>query len=153
MVGSDGLYSEDTQAFTSFRQSYWSQQQAQVEPYCVFEPAEQAKLSALVLISRLTQCPFAIKSGGHAAFGGASSIEGGITVSLAKFNQITLSSDQQSVTVGPGNRWLAVYQSLQAQNLVVVGGRVSAIGVGGLTLGGKLVTDCILIHADLFRWH
>ena len=59
-------------------------------------------VSVLVLISRLTSCPFAVKSGGHAAFQGASNIEGGITVSLAALNTIAPSEDGKTVAVGPG---------------------------------------------------
>lgn len=100
-----------------------------------------------VLISRLTQCPFAIKSGGHAAFAGASSIDGGITVSLENFNQITPSSDKKSAVIGPGNRWLQVYSTLQKSDIVVIGGRVASIGVGGLTLGGG-----ISFFSNLYGW-
>ncbi|KAF2030479.1 hypothetical protein EK21DRAFT_100359 [Setomelanomma holmii] len=51
----------------------------QVEPYCTFSPAATLEVSTLVLIARLAQCQLAVKNGGHAAFPGASSIEGGIT--------------------------------------------------------------------------
>lgn len=86
-----------------------------------------------VLLSRLTQCPFAVKSGGHAAFAGASNIEGGITVSLEKLDQVTLSPDKKTAAVGAGNKWFNVYTApaLTNNNLQVVGGRVSGIGVGG----------------------
>jgi FAD/FMN-containing dehydrogenase len=64
-------------------------------------------------------------SGGHAAFPGASSIEGGITINMANMNQRKLSADKKSVAIGPGNRWLDVYNYLTPYNLAVVGGRVS----------------------------
>lgn len=91
-----------------------------------------------MLLSRLTQCPFAVKSGGHAAFAGASNIESGITINLAKLNEVSLSSDKTVAKVGPGNVWLDVYQALEPHNVTAIGGRVSAIGVGGLTLGGGI---------------
>jgi FAD/FMN-containing dehydrogenase len=91
----------------------------------------------VLLLSRLTQCPFAVKSGGHAAFAGASNIRGGITINFAKLNEVTLPSDKSIASVGPGNTWYDVYESLEPDNLTVIGGRVAAIGVGGLTLGGK----------------
>lgn len=94
------------------------------------------EVSVLVLLSRLRQCRFAVKSGGHAAFAGASSIEGGVTLSLSRFDKIEPSASKTIVTVGPGNRWLNVYETLQSDDIVVIGGRVSSIGVGGLTLGG-----------------
>jgi hypothetical protein len=89
------------------------------------------------LLSRLTQCPFAIKSGGHAAFAGASSISGGITVSLERLNSINVLPNNIA-SIGPGNRWYDVYTELEPHNLAVVGGRASGVGVGGLTLGGGI---------------
>ena len=38
--------------------------------------------------------------------------------------------------VGPGNKWQAVYETVERQGLVVLGGRDGDIGVGGLTTGG-----------------
>ncbi|KAF2726626.1 FAD binding domain-containing protein [Polyplosphaeria fusca] len=134
----------DYQAFTN---SYWSVQQASVDPRCVFRPAEARQVSALVLLSRLSQCPFAVKSGGHAAFAGASSIQGGITVSLSRFNQVSLSENKQSATIGPGNVWYDVYTALEPHQVTVIGGRVAGIGVGGLTLGGG-----ISFFSNIYGW-
>jgi FAD/FMN-containing dehydrogenase len=94
-------------------------------------------VSTVVLLSRLTQCPFAIKGGGHTAFPGASSIQGGITVSLEKMNEISLSQDKKIASIGPGNRWGAVYKKLAEYGLVVIGGRASDVGLG-LVLGGGI---------------
>lgn len=100
-----------------------------------------------ILISRLTQCPFAAKSGGHAAFHGASSIDGGITISLKKINQVSISSNKKTVDVGPGNIWYDVYTATQPQDIVVIGGRVAEIGVGGLSTGGG-----ISFFSNLYGW-
>lgn len=121
--------------FDAFTGSYWSTQAATVDPYCVFKPRKALDVSTLVLISRLTTCPFAVKGGGHAAFPGASSIEGGITVSMEQMNEITLSQDKKLAAIGPGNRWGTVYAKLAEQNLAVIGGRASDVGTG-LVLGG-----------------
>lgn len=48
-------------------------------------------------------CPFAVKSGGHAAFAGASSIQDGILVNLKKMNQVVVSGDRGMTSIGPGN--------------------------------------------------
>ena len=78
-----------------------------------------------MLISRLTQCPFAVKGGGHAAFAGASSIASGITVSMERMNQVVVSNDKKFANVGPGNRWVDVYKTVEKFGVNVVGGRVS----------------------------
>ncbi|OSS50293.1 hypothetical protein B5807_04791 [Epicoccum nigrum] len=129
---------EGRAGYAEFNKAYWSQQQAEVSPHCVFLPEKALDVSTLVLLSRLTQCPFAAKSGGHSAFTGASNIENGITVSFMKMKGLKLSADKKSADVQPGNVWHDVYSTLEKDNLAVVGGRVSPIGVGGLTTGGGI---------------
>jgi FAD/FMN-containing dehydrogenase len=119
------VLSRQNSAYDGFISSYWSAQQGAVDPYCVFKPSTALQVSIVVLIARLTQCPFAVKGGGHAAFAGASSIENGITISMERLNQIVVSSDKTVSDIGPGNHWVDVYSALEKQNLTVVGGRVS----------------------------
>lgn len=90
-----------------------------------------------MLTARVSGCPFAAKSGGHAAFAGASNIQGGITLDFADMDEVAVSDDRKTVVLGPGNTWYDVYSKLGPMNLTPVGGRVSSVGVGGLTLGGK----------------
>ena len=90
-----------------------------------------------MLVTSFFQCQFAVKSGGHAAFAGASNIQNGITIDLINLKQVKVSDDRTLTRVGVGNRWLDVYSKLDKQGLSVVGGRVADIGVGGLTLGGE----------------
>ncbi|KAM0324373.1 hypothetical protein ACHAQA_008154 [Verticillium albo-atrum] len=136
--GRDSVLSRGDAPYNSFTGAYWSENQGEVDPYCIFKPATPSAVSVLVLLSRLTQCPFAVKSGGHAAFAGASNIEGGITVSLEKINHVTVSSDKKLAQIGPGNQWADVYRKLLPSDLTVSGGRVSSVGVGGLSLGGGI---------------
>ncbi|KAL1955951.1 hypothetical protein VTO42DRAFT_7936 [Malbranchea cinnamomea] len=136
-----GLYPQqlllrDTAQYTEWRGQFWSQQQSEVQPACIFQPTSSTQVAIALLISRLVHCPFAVKSGGHAAFAGSSSVPDGLTIDLRRLNTIKLSSDKKSVKVGAGNRWLDVYNATTAQGVVPVGGRVADIGVGGLTLGG-----------------
>lgn len=137
LYGNKDVLLDGTSAHDQFTGAYWSQFQASVNPYCIFKPSKKADVSVLILLSRLTQCPFAAKSGGHAAFAGASSIEGGVTVSFEKLNGITVSSDKKVVSIEPGNTWGPVFSTLQSKDLTVIGGRVNNIGVGGLTTGGE----------------
>lgn len=129
---------KDEQSYASFTGSFWSELQAQVQPHCIFYPSSSSAVSVLVLLSRLTQCPFSVKSGGHGAFAGASSIEGGITVSLRNLNSIALSADRRTASIEPGNTWGLIYSDLAKYDLSVIGGRVTPIGIGGLTTGGGL---------------
>jgi FAD/FMN-containing dehydrogenase len=124
IYGSSKLLAEGTETYNAFTGGYWSAMQAAVTPHCVFKPTSALEVSSMVLLARLTQCPFAVKGGGHAAFSGASSIDDGITVSMENFKKVELSSDKKTADIGPGNRWVDVYTALGKSNVGVVGGRV-----------------------------
>lgn len=59
-----------------------------------------------------------------------------MTIDLSVLNNITVAPDKQQASIGPGARWGDVYATLVPHGLAVSGGRVSSVGVGGLTLGG-----------------
>ena len=122
--------------------------QTDVKPRCRVEPNNVIEVGVTLLITSFLKCPFAVKSGGHAAFPGASNIDGGVTIDLRQLNEVrvtknsTLARTNNSTLarVGAGNKWGNVYQKLDALELSVLGGRVADIGVGGLTLGGEYST-------------
>ncbi|KAG5928102.1 hypothetical protein E4U42_001262 [Claviceps africana] len=117
---------------------YWSQQQQRTLPACRLTPESAADVSLAVLTARVTLCEFAVKSGGHTAFAGASNVHGGLVIDLRALNQVAVSADRRQTSVGAGNLWSDVYNKLSRLGLTVIGGRVSGIGVGGLTLGGGI---------------
>ena len=129
-------------AYNASLLSYWAAQEEQVSPYCIVSPANSEDVSTAVKIlstgTFFDICKFAIRSGGHTAYAGSANIKDGVTIDLSALNEITLSEDQSTVAIGPGQRWGNVYGALQAQNLSVSGARASGVGVGGLTLGGQL---------------
>lgn len=100
------------------------------------QPRRANDVAATLIITTFFQCPFSVKSGGHAAFAGASNIQDGVTIDLNLLKTLKVSSDKKTTQVGPGNRWGDVYGALDSLKLAVIGGRVADIGVGGLTLGG-----------------
>ena len=92
---------------------------------------------------------FATRSGGHNPNPGWASInDTGVLIDLVNLNQITLSNDQLVASIGPGNRWGAVYKVLNGTGRTVVGGRVTDVGVGGYLLGGTL--HALLSHISKF---
>lgn len=136
-VFGDRVASSGDPAYIYWPSTFWSKQQGEVDPYCIFQPSNAADVSTALNILREEQCPFAIRSGGHAAFAGASNIDGGVTFDMRAMNSTSLSSDRKIAHVGTGALWKDVYTAMEPENLAVVGGRVSDIGVGGLTLGGE----------------
>ncbi|KAI4909887.1 uncharacterized protein J4E92_010503 [Alternaria infectoria] len=138
VYGNKSVEFQDEAGYSAFTSSFWSGISAEVRPYCIFKPSSSAAVSVVVLLSRLSKCPFAVKSGGHSAFAGAATIEGGITVSFENMKGIELSDDKNTVAVQPGNTWGNVLTALSTTGVTVVSGRIGDIGVGGLTLGGGI---------------
>lgn len=71
-------------------------------------------------------------------FKGASNTFGGITIDLSNLNTLQISEDRKTASLGPGNRWEAVFDFLDPYNVTVVGGRNAGVGVGGFLLGGGI---------------
>ncbi|KAI4615728.1 hypothetical protein J4E80_006144 [Alternaria sp. BMP 0032] len=138
IFGDDQVETQSEAAYDAFIGDYWAGQQRDISPQCVFKPEKALDVSTSILLSRLTQCPFAAKSGGHSAVPGGSNIEGGITISFEKMNKTTASSDKKSATFEPGQTWYDVYTKLEKDEVAIIGGRVASVGVGGLTLGGGI---------------
>ncbi|KAJ0363036.1 hypothetical protein COL26b_013142 [Colletotrichum chrysophilum] len=117
---------------------YYSGRQAEIHPACFVTPEDTEDVATTMKILTSSSIPFTVKSGGHTAFDGGSNIAHGVTVDLVRLNQIVLSDDRQTVSVGPGNRWANISETLDPLGLAVVGGRVSDVGVSGLILGGGI---------------
>ncbi|KAH7406820.1 hypothetical protein DE146DRAFT_405874 [Phaeosphaeria sp. MPI-PUGE-AT-0046c] len=138
IFGDDHVETQSESTYSAFINDYWSAQQKEIAPKCIFKPTKALDVSTSILISRLTQCPFAAKSGGHSAVPGGSNIQGGITISFEKLGRIALSSDKKVVSFQPGHTWGDIYSALEKDNVAIIGGRVASVGVGGLTLGGGI---------------
>ncbi len=125
-----------SQPYVQQQSTYWATQQVETLPACRVQPKHKNDVAAALIVTSFFKCPFAIKSGGHASFIGASNIQDGLTIDLGGLKTINVSSDRTTTQIGPGNRWLDVYSALDPLNLTVAGGRAAGVGVGGLTLGG-----------------
>ncbi|KAF2104658.1 FAD-binding domain-containing protein [Rhizodiscina lignyota] len=118
---------------------YWDSKCADLQPACRLEPESAQDVATAYGIVKEHECQFAIKSGGHGLHPGASNVEGGVVFDLSRsLNTITISADKKTVDIGPGARWLQVYEELEKDELIVLGGRVADVGVGGLILGGGI---------------
>ncbi|CEI39927.1 hypothetical protein FVEN_g2195 [Fusarium venenatum] len=133
---SDVAYSNTTSYILA--NNYWSHRQAEVYPDCFVSPRTTKDVSKMMKILTSLDAPFSVKSGGHTAFAGGSNVAGGVTIDLQHLNNITVSKDRETVSIGPGNRWINVSEALDPLKLAVVGGRVANVGVGGLILGGGI---------------
>ena len=146
------IFPHDAAEFKKSMNSYWAQQECEVIPACIVRPRDIQKLCTAVTILKReydergkqagevkAEGLFAIRSGGHSPVSGAASIKGGVLIDLSLFCEVVPSEDGSSVIIGAGAKWMDVSKVLDERGLAVVGGRNSAVGVGGLTLGGRLL--------------
>jgi hypothetical protein len=86
-----------------------------------------------------TNATFSVRGGGHNSNRNFSSVgPNGIILDMTRFTNISLAADKRLVTVGAGNRWGTVYNSLDGTGVTVNGGRSPNPSVGGQTLGGGI---------------
>lgn len=117
-----------------------------MEPSCVISPQNSKDVAASIRVltsktfvhSGQPQCQFAIRGGGHTPWAGSANIDSGVTIDLSAMNTVSINPSHTIVSAGPGNRWIDVYSHLDPLGLSVPGGRISDIGVAGLTTGGKI---------------
>jgi FAD/FMN-containing dehydrogenase len=117
----------------------WDAKQDYLTPACRVEPESAEDVSTILKTAVEAGCHFAIKSGGHSMTAGSSNADGGITVDLMRMNKVTIETNKKSVKIEAGARWKEVYEIVENENLMVIGGRVADVGVGGLILGGKVL--------------
>ncbi|KAJ4294062.1 hypothetical protein N0V90_007751 [Kalmusia sp. IMI 367209] len=125
--------------YASTESAYWSLQEASLTPACIVRPRSSEDVASIIAtIVKRDDCPFAIKSQGHAPAAGFANINNGITIDLTELNAVTTNEDASIAYVGTGASWLDVYTFLDPLNKTVSGGRNGGVGVGGLTLGGGI---------------
>lgn len=144
---------DNSKEFLNATNAYWDRKACEAQPSCVVRPRNVWELVRAVKILRQEfdrrsqqsrdlkeelEPVFAVRGGGHSPVDGASSIVGGVLIDLSLFKQVVLAEDKKSTVIGAGCRWIDVYSTLEKDGVAVVGGRNSAVGVAGLTLGGGL---------------
>ena len=144
----------DTAAFQEAVDYNWAQQNREIIPACIVRPRDAHELGKVVAILKRehdtriragtsTSGFFAIRSGGANPGLGAATVQNGVVIDLSLFCEVTPAVDGSTVTVGTGAKWIDVYKNLDEKGLIVVGGRNSPVGVGGLTLQGKISFELV----------
>jgi hypothetical protein len=149
----------DVAAFQQAIDYSWAQQNREIIPACIVRPRDAQQLGKAVAILKREYdsrsqagAPiagfFAVRSGGANPGLGAATVQDGVVIDLSLFCEVTPAGDGSTVTVGTGAKWIDVYKALDEKGLIVMGGRSSPVGVGGLTLQGKIMTDLRLSEGE-----
>jgi FAD/FMN-containing dehydrogenase len=116
--------------------TYFSAQASEHFPACIVSPTSSADVAVTIKAISQLDVKFAVRGGGHTLNSGAANISDGVVINLRSMNSVTVSDDKTFVSIGGGAKWGEVYPHLDALGLATSGGRVSGVGVGGLSLGG-----------------
>lgn len=137
--------------YNSSLSSYYSGQERELKPGCIFTPIHTAEVSRFVKLINAngnngnSTPQFAIRGGGHTLFSGAANINGGITVDMRSMNSLALNEDHKVASIGGGAVWSDIYPQIVPYNLTVMGGRISGIAIGGFSTGGKYSNADLLV--------
>jgi len=104
-------------------------------PALVVQPRSVSDARAAVGFAGDHGLPVCVRGGGHNHAGYAVA-DGALMLDLSAMASIRVDPARRTVTVGGGATWGAVDRATQAAGLAVTGADVSAVGVGGATLGG-----------------
>ncbi|KAL8759916.1 MAG: hypothetical protein Q9184_003476 [Pyrenodesmia sp. 2 TL-2023] len=147
MLFPNAVFFPQTTAYNASILSYWSQQEQRLTPSCILRPQTAQDVSKAVQVLSdyeadgsvaIAGCQFAIRGAGHTPWAGSANVDNGVTIDMTSINAVDVDHSKAVVRVGAGARWSDVYRELDAVGLGVAGGRVSAVGVGGLITGGGL---------------
>lgn len=147
LLGQQKVAVPGSPAYTASLGSYFSQQEAAVQPACIVLPETASDVSTAVVALQHPEdgqrSSFAVRSRGHTAWSGAANIADGVVIDLRGLDAIELSPDQSTVAVGVGASWDMVYAKLDPLGLSVNGGR--SAGVGELGAGQDRYTFFLLL--------
>ncbi|KAL8906165.1 MAG: hypothetical protein Q9207_002198 [Kuettlingeria erythrocarpa] len=122
--------------------SYFAAFENELSPGCIIRPKTSAEVSAVIkhigLDPSRAHVQLAIRGGGHTPWAGAANINKGITMDMQDLTGVQVDERTGIASIAAGERWARVYEQLATQGLAVAGGRVSKVGVAGLTTGGGL---------------
>ncbi|KAL4914325.1 hypothetical protein BDW62DRAFT_220218 [Aspergillus aurantiobrunneus] len=140
---SDVLHLPGYEAYNARVASYWSLT-AQLRPWAIVQPRNTAEVAqAVKAIVAAKHVKFAVRSGGHMAWSGASNIVDGITIDLGLMARTTYNPENEIASLEPGGTWAASYKELEKHGRMVAGGREGKVGIAGLiTGGGKTFYTC-----------
>jgi len=109
----------------------------QLHPGVVVLPSNANDIVQTLRFVRDNHLPFTIKAGGHSAAGYCLN-DRGVVLDMLHLNKITFDKKKETVTVGMGARWKAVYEHMEdtGTGLIPVGGGCPTVAPAGFIQGG-----------------
>lgn len=108
---------------------------ARLHASLIFVPESSEQVATGVKVMEFFDRPFAVRGRGHTLLPGMSGIENGILFSMERMDKIALTASKEIASLGPGNDWGRVFETLENDGVAVTGGTLKVVGVPGLLTG------------------
>ncbi|KAH6658353.1 6-hydroxy-D-nicotine oxidase [Truncatella angustata] len=130
------VYRANSTTYAAREADYYSVS-ARMNPSCIAMPISVEHVSYIIkTLTATATTNWAVRCGGHMAWGPAADIHDGITIDLGLMNQTKYDVETKVAKIQGGSLWSDVYTTLEQYGATAPGGRTSTVGVGGFTLGG-----------------
>jgi FAD/FMN-containing dehydrogenase len=106
-----------------------------VRPAAIAQVRGPADVQDALRWARERDVPVSVRGTGHHV-AGLGVREGGLAIDLSGLASVHVDPVRRTARAGPGATWGDVDRATQAAGLAVTGGRISCVGIAGLTLGG-----------------
>ncbi|KAJ4368371.1 hypothetical protein N0V83_006728 [Neocucurbitaria cava] len=124
--------------FKERNKSYFTAFNNDITPSSIACPESVDKVARLVREAVHCNAEIGVRGGGHTPWKGAANLEDRLVIDMRNLTGVTVNTEKSTVSIRAGERWGNVYETLAAEGLATIGGRVSRVGAIGLTLGGGL---------------
>ncbi|KAI0140543.1 FAD-binding domain-containing protein [Xylariaceae sp. FL1272] len=105
---------------------------------CFVRPRNAVEAALLMSIVKTTGAKFAVRSGGHNPNPGFASVgSDGVLIDLQDLKYLSIDAID-TLSAGPGHRWIDLYDFSDERNRTVKGGRTADVGIPGFLLGGGM---------------
>lgn len=128
------VHTPNSPTYPPLNAAFWNLDNALTHPLAILTPSTASETALLLSHLATTRTPFAIRSGGYAPLHNTSP---SLLLSTSRLTALSLNSDD-TVSIGAGLTWGAVYDFLTPHGLVVPGARARPVGVAGFLLHGGI---------------
>ncbi|KAL4877055.1 hypothetical protein BJY04DRAFT_230882 [Aspergillus karnatakaensis] len=112
------LYLPNTQKYDDRIASHWSAT-PRLRPWGIVQPRNTEEVARAVrAVVAAKDVKFAVRSGGHMVWAGASEIVDGITIDLGLMDNTSYNAETEIASLQPGGTWVAAYEELEKHQVI-----------------------------------
>ncbi|KAF1846528.1 FAD-binding domain-containing protein [Cucurbitaria berberidis CBS 394.84] len=111
--------------FEEHNKSYFTAFNNDISPSAIACPESADQVAQLVREAAQSNSKIGIRGAGNTPWKGAANIDNGLVIDMRNLTGVTLNADKTTVSIGAGERWGNVYETLAPEGLATIGGGLS----------------------------